>query len=96
MASVRLILIKNPGHQDVEMILNSKGHFLYKHPKVIFSQTLPLEATFERTLGDSSLQNPDAMGAVNFTKSRGDRRQAIRAGAKDLARNFKDLVLYAF
>jgi hypothetical protein len=92
--SLRLILIKNPTRDEMELFRSDKGLYFIHHPKVIFHETLSLSREITRDLQNQN--GPDSAAVVNFTKSKASLDLAIRNMAKESASQFKEVILYAF
>lgn len=91
---LRLILIKAPTAQDLELAQGKLGKYMDHHPRVIFSEYLDVSAAFSREIAGNL--SPDNGGVVNFSKNKKAQAVAIQAAAKSVATNFKEVVLDAF
>ena len=92
--NLRLILIKSPSAQDLELAQGKLGKYMDNHPRVIFSENLDVTAAFSREIAGNL--SPDNGGVVNFSKNKKAMNVAIRSAAKAVALNFKEVVLDAF
>jgi hypothetical protein len=92
--NLRLILIKSPSVQDLELAQGKFGKYMNNHPRVIFSENLDVTAAFSREIAGNL--SPDNGGVVNFSKNKKALNVAIRSAAKAVALNFKEVVLDAF
>ena len=91
---LRLVLIKDPNLFDKEVLKSELGKFINAHPKVVFDKTFSLSQVFNRS--NLGARSPDDGGAVNFTNNKGSEKLIISLAAREAAKNFKELVLYAF
>jgi hypothetical protein len=93
--SLRLILIKNPTPQELEMARSELVKYLQTNPmKIVFNHVMELENTFGREAGDTV--SPDSPGTVNFTKNKGNFEKSLSDTAKAAAIEFKETVLDVF
>ncbi len=92
--NLRLVLIKRPSAEEIELLTSHLGKDIPSNPKILFNETLSLEEGFVRELSDQS-STSDA-GVVNSTQNRGNMEKAIKRMASRAAQSFKELILYAF
>lgn len=90
----RVILIKRPTKQELEMITSDLGKFMKVNPKVVLMDQFDLTSTFSRVVAESS--TPDSAGEVNFTKNKGVLEKNLQETSVRAAQNFKQVVLNAF
>jgi hypothetical protein len=90
----RVILIKRPSKQDLEMITSDLGKFMKANPKVVLMDQFDLTSTFSRVVAEST--TPDSAGEVNFTKNKGVLEKNLQETSVRAAQNFKQVVLNAF
>ena len=91
---LRVVLIKRPTAQELELLTSELGRQVKKGVKVVFNETLELHGSFTRSL-KPNLQ-PDDGGVVNFTHNKGIMDENLNELAKSAANNFKEVVLDAF
>ncbi|TNF03674.1 MAG: hypothetical protein EP326_02185 [Deltaproteobacteria bacterium] len=91
---LRLILIKAPSAQELELAKGDLGKFMKSHPRVIFSENMDVTAAFSREIAGNL--SPDNAGVVNFSKNKKAQYESLRLAAKSVATNFKEVVLDAF
>ncbi len=92
--NLKLILIKAPSAQEMELARGKLGKYMENHPRVIFAENLDVTAAFSREIAGNL--SPDNAGVVNFTKNKKAQSESLRAAAKSVAINFKEVVLDAF
>lgn len=91
---VRLILIKNPRWQDIELVKSEIGAFIDGHPRVIINHAFEREGVFGRSI--KSTESIDSEGLTNFTKTQSFMEKNLQNAARDMATNFKELVINVF
>ncbi|OUR96328.1 hypothetical protein A9Q84_08205 [Halobacteriovorax marinus] len=89
-----LILIKKPTSSDLKLIQKDFLPFLNQHPKVVFTKSIDLTASFSRVLNANS--GPDDGGVVNATKNREILNKSVETMANSAATVFRETVLNAF
>jgi len=89
-----LILIKKPTKNDLALIQKDFLPYLNQHPKVIFTKSIDLTASFSRVLSSNS--GPDDGGVVNATKNREVLNKSVDSLALSAATDFRETVLNAF
>ena len=92
--AIRIILIKNPSWEDVELAKSDLGKLLKSQPKVIINHTFEREGNFTRSI--KSTETTDSEGMTNFTKSKNFFEKNLDDMAKSTAQTFKELVLNVF
>lgn len=88
--SVRLILIKDPAKEDVQLAQSELADQLRNNPKILFNEILPASGSFNREIYD------EAGGQANFSQNKGAYDRTIKTMATNLSNNFKEMILYAF
>lgn len=88
-ASLRIILIKNPSEREIELLRTSMGRFALG-PRIIVNEMIPLSGSFTR-----ELYGADAVD-VNDTQNRSAKEETMGEMAERAAQSFRDLILYAF
>lgn len=91
---LRIVLIKDPTNQEIEIIKSEYGRYIYDHPKVIFNKVISLEKGYTSEVFD--ILGVDPRGSLNFTQSMGNRESAIILLAEEAAYSFRESILYAF
>lgn len=92
--TVRLILIKNPTTFDRVLLKSRYKKHLIPSSKVIFNQVLTISQAITRNIWNR--KNVDSGGVVNFTQNEGIIRRSYSYIGKEVSRQFKELILYAF
>lgn len=94
--NIRLVLIKNPGKLEKELLASSLGKKIQgqKGTKIIFQQNFGYQGSFNRETKDTI--NPDSGGIVNYSKTKRYFIQTIEALSLQMARDFEDLVINVF
>lgn len=94
--NLRLILIKNPGEMEKELLASPIGAQVQgsKNSKVIFQQNFEYVGNFNRETKDTI--NSDSGGIVNYPKTRRYFMQTVEQLAQQAARDFEDLVINVF
>ncbi len=87
---LHLVLIKRPTKKDLKLITSDLRKYIRTNSKIIFNETLNVRGAFTR-----DIHGGDAV-VVNQTQNLGNQRLAIDEMAKEVADNFKEVVLYAF
>lgn len=90
----RVILIKRPTKQEMEMITSDLGKFMKVNPKVVLMDQYDLTSTFSRVVAETS--TPESAGETNFTKNKGVLEKNLQETSVRAAQNFKQVVLNAF
>lgn len=92
--SLRLILIKRPSKEELELLTTDIGQYMKVNPKVVLMDTINVTGTFSRVVGETT--TPNAVGSTNFVKNRGIFEKSIQETAMNAAKTFKQVVLNAF
>jgi hypothetical protein len=92
--TVRLVLIKNPGHGKIPLYLSTLGEIMANDPQVIFNQSFPISS--EVVLEAADKGPAGSIGETNFTRNKGSIEKNLSEMAKTSANNFKEMILYAF
>lgn len=91
---LRLILIKRPSKEEMELLTSELGPLVKAHPKVVLQDTINLSGTFDRVASPNMTTN-DA-GEVNFVKNKGIFEKSLQDTCYQAAQTFKQVVLNAF
>ncbi len=90
----RIIIIKRPSKEELELLTSDIGKYMKVNPKVVLMDQFSLSSTFSRVVGETvSSESP---GSVNFVKNRGIMDKSIQEMSARAAQNFKQVVLNAF
>lgn len=94
--NIRLVLIKNPGKLEKELLASSLGKKIEgrKGTKIIFQQSFAYQGSFNRETKDTI--NSDSGGIVNYSKTKRYFIQTIETLSQQMARDFEDLVINVF
>ncbi len=92
--AVQLVLIKNPTTMDYKILKSSWRKYVRPNSKIIFNETLNVSQTITRNIWNRG--TVDDGGVVNFTQNDGIVRRSFNHIAKEVSRQFKELILYAF
>lgn len=92
--SLRLILIKRPSKEEIDLMTSELGPYVKAHPKVVLQDAIPLSGTFDRVASPNLTAN-DA-GEVNFVKNKGIFEKSLQDTCYQAAQTFKQVVLNAF
>jgi hypothetical protein len=92
--SLKIILIKRPSKEELQLLTSDLGQFMKANPKVVLMDTLALSGKFSRVVGEST--GPDSPGKTNFVKNRGLFEKSIQDTAVNAGKSFKQVVLNAF
>lgn len=92
--SLRLILIKRPSKEELELLTTDIGQYMKVNPKVVLMDTINVTGSFSRVVGETT--TPNAVGSTNFVKNRGIFEKSIQETAMNAAKTFKQVVLNAF
>jgi hypothetical protein len=91
---VRLILIKKPSKELLEILASENGELIKSHPKIIFDRTMDVKLSFTGSLDIN--ENVDDGGVLNFTKNHSFINATIKRMAKISANRFKEEMINAF
>lgn len=92
--SLRVVIIRRPTQQEIEVISGNLGDYIKSHSKIVFDETYPLTGSIQRVVQGSNTS--DDPGVVNFTKNLEVFKKNLKTLAKSTANNFKEVVLNAF
>lgn len=87
---VRLILIKDPKKEEIDVAQSELAGQLQNNPKILFNETFPVSGSFNREIYDES------GGQVNFTQNKGAMDRTVKTMATNFSNTFKEMILYAF
>lgn len=88
--SLRIIVLKNPTKEEIELIKTQLGEHIPLSSKIIFNESIALSSSFNREYFDS-----DA-GKVHATLNRGALRTTVENMALQASENFRNMIIYAF
>jgi hypothetical protein len=91
---VRLILIKKPSQELMEILTTETGELVKSHPKIIFDRTMEVKLSFTGSLDPN--ENVDDGGVLNFTKNHSFIQATIKRMARISANRFKEEMINAF
>lgn len=92
--SFRMILIKRPSKEELEMLTSDIGKYMKVNPKVVMMDQFSLSSSYARVVGETV--SADSPGSVNFVKNKGILEKSIQETSVRAAQNFKQVVLNAF
>ncbi|MBY0412595.1 MAG: hypothetical protein K2Q18_00445, partial [Bdellovibrionales bacterium] len=92
--SLRLILIKRPSKEELELLTTDLAQYMKVNPKIVLMDTIGITGTFSRVVGDTKTAN--ASGETNFVKNKGIFEKSVQESAQNAAKTFKQVVLNAF
>lgn len=92
--SLRVILIKRPSTEELELVNSDLGALIKTNPKVVLIDTLNLTGTFSRVAGETASNS--SVGKTNFVKNKGIFEKSLHETALRAAESFKQVVLNAF
>lgn len=87
--NVDLYLIKNPTDKEIQLMNSSMGKFLV-NSKVIINENINVSANFIREIYKTEYSD------ITGTQNRGAKKATLQIMAEEVARSFKDNILYAF
>lgn len=91
---LRLIMIKRPSKEEIEMMTGELGPYVKAHPKVVLQDNIELTGSFDRVA--SPTLSPNDAGSVNFVKNKGIFEKSLQDTCYQAAQTFKQVVLNAF
>lgn len=91
---LRLILIKRPSKEEIELMTSELGPKVLAHPKVVLQDTIPVSGQFSRVAAPNNSIN--SAGEVNFVKNKGIFEKSLQDSCYQAAQTFKQVVLNAF
>lgn len=92
--SLKIILIKNPTQEELDLLTTDLGQFMKVNPKVVLMDSLPISGSFGRVVSENT--SATSPGKTNFVKNRGIFEKSINDAAINVAKTFKQVVLNAF
>ncbi|EQC48384.1 putative lipoprotein [Bacteriovorax sp. BSW11_IV] len=92
--SLRVMIIRRPTKQEIELVSGDLGSFIKKNSKIVFDETYKLTGSVQRVLEPS--QTSDTGGVVNFTRNLEVFKKSVRSLAVSTANSFREVVLNAF
>lgn len=92
--SLKVILIKRPSKEEIQLLTTDMGQFMKVNPKVVLMDTINLTGSFSRVVGETT--SPNAVGKTNFVKNKGIFEKSLQDTAVSAAKTFKQVVLNAF
>lgn len=92
--SLKIILIKRPSKEELELLTTDLGQFMKVNPKVVLMDTINISGNFSRVVGETTTSN--AIGKTNFTKNKGIFEKSLQETSMNAAKTFKQVVLNAF
>lgn len=91
---VRLILIKKPSKEMIEILSGENGELLKSHPKIIFDRMMDVTISYTGSLDIN--ESVDDGGVLNFTKNHSFLSANVKRMAKIAANKFKEEIINAF
>lgn len=92
--SLKVILIKRPSKEEIQLLTTDLGQYMKVNPKVVLMDTINLTGSFSRVVGETT--TPNAVGKTNFVKNKGIFEKSLQSTAQGAAKTFKQVVLNAF
>lgn len=92
--SLKVILIKRPSKEELELLTTDVGQFMKVNPKVVLMDTINISGNFSRVVGENTTSS--SVGKTNFTKNKGIFEKSLQETAMNAAKTFKQVVLNAF
>lgn len=92
--SLKIILIKRPSKEEIDLLTTDLGQFMKVHPKVVLMDTINISGSFSRVVGEST--TPNSAGKTNFVKNKGIFEKSLQETSMNAAKTFKQVVLNAF
>ncbi len=89
--SLTIILIKKPTEVDLSLMNKDFLPYIDKHPKVVFSKSIPLSSSYSRYLSTTS-----GLDSVNSVQNREILNKAVESLAVSAGSTFREEVLNAF
>ena len=89
--TLKVVLIKNPKHTDLEFFQQEIAQHVTQHPKLVLNEVINLSTSFDR-----EFKSLGAGGESNFTNNLGTLNEAIRTLATQGRNYFKEIVINAF
>lgn len=92
--SLKVILIKRPSKEEIQLLTTDLGQYMKVNPKVVLMDTINLSGTFSRVVSETKF--PNSAGKTNFVKNKGIFEKSLQSTAQGAAQTFKQVVLNAF
>lgn len=93
--NLRLILIKRPTKEEIDLFSGDMGRLIKVHPKVVLQDSIALAGSFSR-VANATILNTTAPGEVNFVKNKGIFEKSLQDLCYQAGQTFKQVVLNAF
>jgi hypothetical protein len=93
-ADLRIIIIRHPSTEEMELAKSGLVEHLLPGPKIIINETIPL--TSQHAVALLPNRNVDEGGVTNFTNTKGIFRGGLSGLAESAASTFRGTILYAF
>ena len=65
---LKIILIKRPSKEELELLTTDLAQFMKVNPKVVLTDTINITGSFSRFVGETT--TPNAPGKNNFVKNK--------------------------
>jgi hypothetical protein len=91
---LRVVLIKRPSKEELELLTSDIGSQIKVHPKIVLTDTIEISGTFARVA--SPTDSGTKPGEVNFVKNKGIFEKSLQETSYQAAQTFKQVVLNAF
>lgn len=91
---VRLVLIKKPSRELLEILSSENGELLKSHPKIIFDRMIDVTISYTGSLDVN--ESVDDGGVLNFTKNHSFLSSNVKKMARIAANKFKEEMINAF
>ena len=91
---LRLILIKKPSKELMEILSSENGELIKSHPKIIFDRMMDVTLSYTGSLDTN--ESLDDGGVLNFTKNHAFLSANVKKMAKIAANRFKEEMINAF
>jgi hypothetical protein len=92
--SLRLILIKRPTQEELNLFTSANGWKKFLHPKIVMENTINITGNFSRVVGETF--SATAPGEVNFVKNKAIFEKSVQDTSYQAAQTFRQVVLNAF
>ena len=93
--NLRLILIKRPSKEELDLFSSDLGRLIKIHPKIVLQDIIPLYGTFTR-VASATIHGSVTTGEVNFVKNKGIFEKSLQEICYQAGQTFKQVVLNAF
>lgn len=87
---LQVILIKRPSEAELELLRSSLGELAQTNDRVIFNETIPITASYNREVFD------DEAVSVVGTQNKGALQKSVKNMAEQAAQSVKEMIMYAF